>query len=249
MVKRPGRRPTTSRSSWDEAFALIGAELNALASPDEAIFYTSGRASNEAAFAYQLFARAFGTNNLPDCSNMCHESTSIALAGVDRHRQGHRQHRGRLPRQADHRRRPEPRHQPSADAVRAGDRQEATARRSSRSTRCARPGWSRSRTRRSPSGVVGDGHQAGRPAPADQDQRRPGAVPGASARCWCSGTRSTTTSSTGTPPASSEWKAHVSAVDWEMVAAGHRPDPRADHRAGASCSRDSTRPCSAGRWA
>ena len=50
-----------------------------LGSPDEAIFYTSGRASNEAAFVYQLFARAFGTNNLPDCSNMCHESTSIAL--------------------------------------------------------------------------------------------------------------------------------------------------------------------------
>jgi formate dehydrogenase major subunit len=50
-----------------------------LGSPDEAIFYTSGRASNEAAFTYQLFARAFGTNNLPDCSNMCHESTSIAL--------------------------------------------------------------------------------------------------------------------------------------------------------------------------
>ena len=56
------------------------ASCNALASPDEAIFYTSGRASNEAAFAYQLFVRAFGTNNLPDCSNMCHESTSIALA-------------------------------------------------------------------------------------------------------------------------------------------------------------------------
>jgi molybdopterin-dependent oxidoreductase alpha subunit len=64
---------------WDEAFALIGSELQGLASPDEAIFYTSGRASNESAFAYQLFVRAFGTNNLPDCSNMCHESTSIAL--------------------------------------------------------------------------------------------------------------------------------------------------------------------------
>jgi molybdopterin-dependent oxidoreductase alpha subunit len=64
---------------WDEAFDLIGAELRSLASPDEATFYTSGRASNESAFAYQLFVRAFGTNNLPDCSNMCHESTSIAL--------------------------------------------------------------------------------------------------------------------------------------------------------------------------
>jgi molybdopterin-dependent oxidoreductase alpha subunit len=65
--------------SWDEAFALIAAELNALASPDEAIFYTSGRTSNEAAFLYQLFARSFGTNNLPDCSNMCHESSGSAL--------------------------------------------------------------------------------------------------------------------------------------------------------------------------
>lgn len=65
---------------WDEAFGIIAGELNALDSPDEAIFYTSGKTSNEAAFAYQLFVRAFGTNNLPDCSNMCHESTSVALA-------------------------------------------------------------------------------------------------------------------------------------------------------------------------
>jgi molybdopterin-dependent oxidoreductase alpha subunit len=64
---------------WDEAFALIAGELNALASPDEAIFYTSGRTSNEAAFLYQLFVRQFGTNNLPDCSNMCHESSGSAL--------------------------------------------------------------------------------------------------------------------------------------------------------------------------
>jgi molybdopterin-dependent oxidoreductase alpha subunit len=65
--------------NWDEAFALISGELNALASPNEAIFYTSGRASNEAAFLYQLFVRQFGTNNLPDCSNMCHESSGSAL--------------------------------------------------------------------------------------------------------------------------------------------------------------------------
>lgn len=64
---------------WDEAFAMIAGELNALASPDEAIFYTSGRTSNEAAFLYQLFVRQFGTNNLPDCSNMCHESSGTAL--------------------------------------------------------------------------------------------------------------------------------------------------------------------------
>ena len=65
--------------SWDDAFQIIAGELNSLASPDEAVFYTSGRTSNEAAFLYQLFVRQFGTNNLPDCSNMCHESTSVAL--------------------------------------------------------------------------------------------------------------------------------------------------------------------------
>jgi molybdopterin-dependent oxidoreductase alpha subunit len=67
---------------WDDAFALVGDRLRALDDPDQAVFYTSGRASNEAAFSYQLFARAYGTNNLPDCSNMCHESTSIALQEV-----------------------------------------------------------------------------------------------------------------------------------------------------------------------
>lgn len=65
--------------SWDDAFSMMADHLNALADPNEAIFYTSGRASNEAAFLYQLFVREFGTNNFPDCSNLCHESTSIAL--------------------------------------------------------------------------------------------------------------------------------------------------------------------------
>ncbi|MFD3653870.1 FdhF/YdeP family oxidoreductase [Streptomyces sp. NPDC058620] len=64
---------------WERAFAIIAEELKALASPDEALFYTSGRTSNEAAFLLQLFAREFGTNNLPDCSNMCHESSGSAL--------------------------------------------------------------------------------------------------------------------------------------------------------------------------
>ena len=66
--------------SWNDAFQMIGNELNGLNSPDEAIFYTSGRTSNEAAFLYQLFVRQFGTNNLPDCSNMCHESSGVALS-------------------------------------------------------------------------------------------------------------------------------------------------------------------------
>ena len=64
---------------WEEAFAKIAAHLNGLDSPDKADFYTSGRASNEAAFLYQLFVRRFGTNNFPDCSNMCHEATSVGL--------------------------------------------------------------------------------------------------------------------------------------------------------------------------
>jgi molybdopterin-dependent oxidoreductase alpha subunit len=65
--------------AWEDAFTLIADELNILPSPDEAIFYTSGRTVNEAAYLYQLFARQYGTNNLPDCSNMCHESSGAAL--------------------------------------------------------------------------------------------------------------------------------------------------------------------------
>ncbi len=66
--------------SWAEAFKMIAAQLNELNSPDEAVFYTSGRSSNEAAFLWGLFARSYGTNNMPDCSNMCHESTGVALS-------------------------------------------------------------------------------------------------------------------------------------------------------------------------
>src|SRR4051794_4408042 len=65
--------------TWNEAFQMIANQLNSLPSPDHAVFYTSGRTSNEAAFLYQLFVRQFGTNNLPDCSNMCHESSGSAL--------------------------------------------------------------------------------------------------------------------------------------------------------------------------
>ena len=78
MVKRPGS-DYYEPISWDDALDLLAAELRALDSPDEALFYTSGRLSNEAAFLLQLFARAFGTNNLPDCSNMCHESSGAGL--------------------------------------------------------------------------------------------------------------------------------------------------------------------------
>ncbi|MBT8238315.1 MAG: molybdopterin-dependent oxidoreductase, partial [Croceitalea sp.] len=66
--------------SWQGAFDMIATKLKKLASPNEAIFYTSGRSSNEAAFLYGIFARALGTNNMPDCSNMCHESSGVALS-------------------------------------------------------------------------------------------------------------------------------------------------------------------------
>ena len=65
--------------SWQDAYGLIGEKLSLIEGPDEAIFYTSGRTSNEAAFLWQLLARSIGTNNLPDCSNMCHESSGVAL--------------------------------------------------------------------------------------------------------------------------------------------------------------------------
>jgi len=78
MVRREGNAHYEP-IPWDDAIDLIARELRALPSPDSAAFYTSGRASNEAAFLYQLFVRRFGTNNLPDCSNMCHESSGTAL--------------------------------------------------------------------------------------------------------------------------------------------------------------------------
>lgn len=81
MVLREGSDHYES-ISWDDAFEMIASELNSLGSPDQAVFYTSGRTSNEAAFLYQLFVRQFGTNNLPDCSNLCHESSGLALREV-----------------------------------------------------------------------------------------------------------------------------------------------------------------------
>jgi molybdopterin-dependent oxidoreductase alpha subunit len=80
MVLRPGDTHY-SAIAWDEAYRLIADTLRGLDSPDEAVFYTSGRTSNETAFLYQLLVRSYGTNNLPDCSNMCHESSGAALSG------------------------------------------------------------------------------------------------------------------------------------------------------------------------
>ena len=78
-VYRPAGADHYEPVTWERAFEIIATKLNGLTSPDEAAFYTSGRTANETAFVYQLFVRAFGTNNLPDCSNMCHESTGTAL--------------------------------------------------------------------------------------------------------------------------------------------------------------------------
>src|SRR5690606_13684484 len=78
MIREDGERHYRP-ISWDDAFARIARELRGLDSPDQAAFYTSGRTSNEAAFLYQLMVRRLGTNNLPDCSNMCHESSGEAL--------------------------------------------------------------------------------------------------------------------------------------------------------------------------
>ena len=77
VVIRPGDTHY-SQISWDDAFELIGEQIRATV-PDRTVFYTSGRTANESAFMYQLFARSIGTNNLPDCSNMCHESSGSAL--------------------------------------------------------------------------------------------------------------------------------------------------------------------------
>ena len=79
-MHRPPGKDRYEPITWDQAFTVVAEHLNGLASPDGAAFYTSGRTSNEAAFVYQLFVRAFGTNNLPDCSNMCHESSGSALS-------------------------------------------------------------------------------------------------------------------------------------------------------------------------
>jgi molybdopterin-dependent oxidoreductase alpha subunit len=81
MLLRPGATHYEP-VGWDEAFQVVARHLKALPDPNDAVFYTSGRTSNEAAFLYQLFVRAYGTNNLPDCSNMCHESSGTALSRV-----------------------------------------------------------------------------------------------------------------------------------------------------------------------
>ncbi len=81
MIVREGQTHY-EKISWNDAFQYIGKTFKNLSSPDEAIFYTSGRTSNEAAFLYQIFTKMYGTNNMPDCSNMCHESSGFALSST-----------------------------------------------------------------------------------------------------------------------------------------------------------------------
>ena len=115
MVLKPGSTHYTP-ISWDDAFQLIASELNQLASPDEAIFYTSGRASNEAAFLYQLFVRQFGTNKPAGLLEHVSRVVRCCFGQHHRHRQGH----GQAPRLRESRSHPDPRakprHQPPADA-------------------------------------------------------------------------------------------------------------------------------------
>ena len=142
--------------AWDAAFATIAAALNALASPDEAIFYTSGRTSNEAAFLYQLFVREFGTNNLPDCSNMCHEASGVAM--TEQIGSG----KGSVTLDdfelADaifiFGQNPGTNHPRMLGELRSAAKRGAA---SSRSIRCASAGWSASPTRKSPADLLGGG--------------------------------------------------------------------------------------------
>ena len=176
MVLRPGSRHYEP-IGWDDAFQLIADELNALASPDEAVFYTSGRTSNEAAFLYQLFVRQFGTNNLPDCSNMCHESSGSGARPDHRHRQGHGEARRLREVATDPDPRPEPRHEPPADAHRAASGQ---AGRGDDRRRQPAQGGGAARVQEPAGGarLARRRHPAHRPLPSGAHRRRPGAPQG-----------------------------------------------------------------------
>ena len=214
-------RPIT----WEAAFARIGEVLRSLPDPNMAEFYTSGRASNEAAFLFQLFAREYGTNNFPDCSNMCHEATSVGLAAIDRHRQRHGLARGFRPCRADHRHGPQSRHQPSAHdghaargrAARRADHRlqpvDASGRWSASPTRRTRSRWRPSARRRIASTyyqvkVGGDARRAeGRHEGAAGDRRPPPAP------------RSTTTFIAEHTNGFDAFAADLRATDWDDIEA------------------------------
>ena len=165
--------------SWNDAFAADRrASCAALDAPDEAAFYTSGRTSNEAAFLYQLFVRMLGTNNLPDCSNMCHESQRLGADGDHRHRQGQR-----------HASTTSTRpicilvvgQNPGTNHPRMLTALEEAKRRGARIIAVnplPEAGLIRFKNPQRPWASLGGGTRAGGPVPADQAGRRPGAVPG-----------------------------------------------------------------------
>ena len=150
--------PTTTPIDWDDAFRLVGSTLRTLGPPRRGdLLHRPAARPTRRPSLYQLFVRAFGTNNLPDCSNMCHESTSVALAEVIGIGKASVSLEDVHERRAHRHRRPEPRDQPPADAQRAGDRQAAGAPRSSPSTRCAEAGLARFRNPQTPRGLSGVG--------------------------------------------------------------------------------------------
>ena len=246
MIKKPGATHYEP-IEWDAAFRLIADQLNGLASPDEAIFYTSGRTSNEAAFCYQLFVRAYGTNNLPDCSNMCHESTSVALAetiGIGKASVTLR----RCPRRAAvDLGRSESRDQPPADAVRSGDGQAAR-----RQDHCGQPAARGGPDQLPQSADAARAASATAPILPTCTCRSRSMVIWPSSRrgvrCWCSGTLLIMSSSSGTHPGFDGWRAHVSAIDWDLVRRLPAcPASRSPRR--LSCSATPIGRCSAGPWA
>ena len=213
--------------AWDAAFALVADRLRSLASPDRAVFYTSGRTSNEAAFLYQLFVRAFGTNNLPDCSNMCHESSGVALGetiGIGK---------GTVTLDDVHAaelilvvgQNPGTNHPRMLSALEQAKRngaaivvdQPAAGGRADRIPQPAAPP-----RRRRP------GHRARRPAPADRRRRRPRPVPvgqpAARRRAW---RRRPSSSSTATATGSPSSSLTSSALDADALLAATGLDPAA----------------------
>ncbi len=161
---------------WEEAFQVVARHLKALPDPNDAVFYTSGRTSNEAAFLYQLFVRAYGTNNLPDCSNMCHESSGTALSRVIGSGKG----AVTLEMLEESELIVVVGQNPGTNAPRMLSHLEIAKRNGGEIVSVnplPEPGLMNFKNPQKARGVGRQGHRARRPAPADPDRRRPGAVP------------------------------------------------------------------------
>ena len=215
MVLRPGGTHYEP-IAWDDAFELVGEHLRGLASPDEAVFYTSGKTSNEAAFVYQLFARALGTNNLPDCSNMCHESTSVALAEVIGIGKGSVTlddvHNAELIVIAGQN--PGTNHPRMLSALELAKKNGAKI---VSINPLREAGLVRFKNPQTPARRGRPRHRAGRPAPARSGSTATSRCSRRSARCCWSGTPSTATSSSSYTSGFEEYAAHVRDLDWDQV--------------------------------